>query len=112
MSLLSQEAESCSKHVDWLHISSVMFGTCMIHNVVHRQLTLEHDNMGFGGNAWFQAFIYNFGEVMDRVKLFALLQDNEYVIRSPSYVSLSFEKRNNLAYLSVTLTSYRIASFP
>ena len=77
MLLLLEEVESYVKYVDWLHVSSLMFGTCMIHNVIHRQLTLEHDNQGFSDNAWFQAFLYNFGEVMDRVKLFALLQDNE-----------------------------------
>ena len=32
----------------------------------------------FGQNVWFEAFLFNFGEVCDRVKLFALLEDNGY----------------------------------
>lgn len=73
MEYLMEEVNKFQSEVDWLHLSSILFGTCMIHNVINNQL----DN-GFDSNAWFQAFIHNFGELLDRVKLFAILQQNEY----------------------------------
>ena len=74
MRIVESEAASFTHSVDWLKISSVLFGTCMVHNVISRQAGEGH---GYADSAWFQAFIHNFGEVLDRVKLFAILQENE-----------------------------------
>ena len=31
----------------------------------------------FGQNAWFESYLHNFGEVCDRIKLYAILAENE-----------------------------------
>ena len=74
MRVVEAEASTFRGTVDWLRLSSVLFGTCMVHNVISRQADV---GFGYADNAWFQAFIHNFGEVLDRVKLFAILQENE-----------------------------------
>ena len=80
----------------WLDISSLIFGTYMVHRVINEQAKEDYK---FGQNPWFESFLFNFGEVCDRIKLFALLQDNGYsifqqylyllVIRSPSRMAIS-----------------------
>ena len=62
--------------IPWLELSSLLFGTCMVHRVVNGQAS---EGFKFGENAWFESFLYNFGEVCDRIKLYALLQDNGYL---------------------------------
>ena len=57
----------------WLELSSILFGTCMVHKVINEK---AGEGFKFGQNAWFEAFLYNFGEVCDRIKLYALLEDN------------------------------------
>ncbi len=74
MNLLQTEASSFTGSVGWLHLSSLLFGTCMVHCVVVRQLEVGEDGQD---NPWLQAFFHNFGEVLDRVKLYAILQQNE-----------------------------------
>ena len=59
--------------IPWLELSSLLFGTCMVHRVINDQ---AREGYKFGENAWFESFLYNFGEVCDRIKLYALLQDN------------------------------------
>lgn len=59
----------------WLELSSILFGTCMVHKVINEQ---AGEGFKFGQNAWFEAFIFNFGEICDRIKLYALLEDNGY----------------------------------
>ncbi len=77
MQVLSESVASmgCGP-VDWLRLSSVLFGTCMIHSAIDRQRRKEEEE-DKEGEAWFQAFLFNFGEFLDRVKLFAMLQQNE-----------------------------------
>ena len=36
----------------------------------------------FGQNPWFEAYLHNFGEVCDRIRLYALLQENEWVVNA------------------------------
>ena len=74
MHIVQSEVSTFSRSVNWLRVSSVLFGTCMVHNVISRQ---AGEGSGYADNAWFQAFIHNFIEVLDRVKLFAILQENE-----------------------------------
>ena len=57
----------------WLEMSSILFGTCMVHKVINEQAS---EGFKFGQNAWFDAFLFNFGEICDRIKLYALLEDN------------------------------------
>ena len=61
--------------IPWLELSSLLFGTCMVHRVINGQAGA---GFKFGENAWFESYLYNFGEVCDRIKLYALLQDNGY----------------------------------
>lgn len=61
------------RRLPWLELSSILFGTCMVHKVINDQ---AGDGFKFGQNAWFESFLYNFGEVCDRIKLYALLEDN------------------------------------
>ena len=86
MDLLLDEIESCPNHqdLDWLRLSSLLFGTCMVHSAIHRQrrnrVTVglsEEEEEEEEGDVWFEAFIHNFGEFLERVKLFAMLQQNE-----------------------------------
>lgn len=63
------------KHIPWLELSSLLFGTCMVHKVINDQAAAGYK---FGQNAWFETFLYNFGEMCDRIKLYALLEDNGY----------------------------------
>ena len=61
------------RKIPWLQLSSLLFGTCMVHKVINDQAM---DGYKFGQNAWFDSYLFNFGEVCDRIKLFALLEDN------------------------------------
>ena len=65
--LLTSEIEDAvgANRVDWLRVSSSMFCICMIHNA----MTVRDDDQG-----WLRAYLHNFGEVLDRVKLFATFQ--------------------------------------
>ena len=72
----------------WLDISSLIFGTYMVHRVINEQAKEDYK---FGQNPWFESFLFNFGEVCDRIKLFALLQDNGYsIFQQYLYISLKF----------------------
>ena len=73
MNLLLDEAGKFENSIDWIHLSSLLFGTLMVHNVAEQQ---ADPGMNFAANAWFQAFLFNFGEVLDRIKLFAILQEH------------------------------------
>lgn len=69
-----RNAKGEKRRLPWLQLSSLLFGTCMVHKVINDQ---AKEGFKFGQqNAWFDAYLYNFGEVCDRIKLFALLQDN------------------------------------
>jgi len=59
----------------WLELSSVLFGTCMVHKVINEQ---AREEFKFGHNPWFDSFLYNYGEICDRIKLYAILEDNGY----------------------------------
>lgn len=61
------------RRLPWLELSSLLFGTCMVHRVINDQ---AKEGFKFGQQPWFDAYLYNFGEVCDRIKLYALLQDN------------------------------------
>ena len=61
------------RRIPWLKLSSLLFGTCMVHKVINDQ---AKEGFKFGQNAWLDSYLYNFGEVCDRIKLFALLEDN------------------------------------
>ena len=71
---MGQQQQSAT--LSWLDISSLIFGTYMVHRVINEQAREEYK---FGQNSWFESFLFNFGEVCDRIKLFALLQDNGYI---------------------------------
>ena len=68
-----EEVAFSKTRLPWLQLSSLLFGTCMVHKVIDEQ---AREGYKFCDNAWFAAFLYNFGEVCDRVKLYALLEDN------------------------------------
>lgn len=65
---------SMKKGIDWIHLSSVLFGTGMVHRVINESARL---GFRFGDNPWFESFLYNFEEVADRIKLYAILHENE-----------------------------------
>ena len=71
--LVVQMNEKTHLHVDWVAISSFLFGTCMVHKVINDQ---AREEFKFGQNPWFGSFLYNFGETCDRIKLYAILEDN------------------------------------
>ena len=62
-----------TKRLPWLELSSILFGTCMVHKVINDQ---AREQFKFGQNPWFDSFLYNFGETCDRIKLYAILEDN------------------------------------
>jgi len=64
-----------TKRLPWLELSSILFGTCMVHKVINDQ---AREQFKFGQNPWFDSFLYNFGETCDRIKLYAILEDNGY----------------------------------
>ena len=61
------------RSIPWLDLSSILFGTCMVHKVINDQ---AREEFKFGQNPWFDSFLYNFGEICDRIKLYAILEDN------------------------------------
>ena len=61
------------RSIPWLELSSILFGTCMVHKVINDQAREEYK---FGQNPWFDSFLYNFGEICDRIKLYAILEEN------------------------------------
>lgn len=66
MELFANEAaDDSSDSTDWLRLCSVLFGACMVHNVIN-----AYDN----DDVWLKAYFYNFGELLDRVKLYAIFQ--------------------------------------
>jgi len=88
MNLLTEEVERYSRDADWLTLSSSAFGTCMIHralftrgrrNIDDDDEDDDEDEWGdveLADDAWVQSYLHNFGEFLDRVKLYAMLQQN------------------------------------
>ncbi|XP_040565094.1 uncharacterized protein [Lepeophtheirus salmonis] len=68
-----EEDTDSEDDLDWLRISSIAYGSIMVHNVINEK---ARDSFKFGSNPWFEAYLFNFGLILDRIKLYAILRQN------------------------------------